>query len=196
MKNKDYRKIWEEFYDRTIPDGHEIHHIDGNHKNNNPDNLLCVTPEEHYEIHYQQDDFLACALIALRIGVDLEERKRLHKLAMIDRDMSGEKNPMFGRSAIKENNMRWYTNGTEDKMFVENEQPDNWYLGRPSIVAGQYNKSGSNNPRARRVRANGIVYNCIKEAAEALEINYYSLKSILANGGSKKYDIEITYENL
>ena len=189
-----YRQIWEEFYDRIIPDGHEIHHIDGNNKNNSPDNLLCVTPEEHYEIHYQQNDFLACALIATRMNLTPEEKKAVHALAMANRDQSGKKNPMYGRSAIKESNMKWYTNGTEDKMFIENEQPDNWYLGRPGIVAGQYDKSGSNNPRARAVRANGIVYNCIKEAAVALSINYSTLKGILGRGGSKKYNIEIAYE--
>ena len=51
----DHRKIYER-YNGSIPDGYEIHHIDGNHKNNDPKNLKAVTMQEHYNIHYQQGD--------------------------------------------------------------------------------------------------------------------------------------------
>lgn len=54
-----YRKVWEEFNNEKIPPGYHIHHIDGNHNNNNPSNLLCVSPEEHWRIHYEQGDIVA-----------------------------------------------------------------------------------------------------------------------------------------
>ncbi len=34
-----------------IPKGYHIHHLDGNRKNNDPDNLIAVSPQMHYEIH-------------------------------------------------------------------------------------------------------------------------------------------------
>jgi hypothetical protein len=53
---KHYRKIWEEANHEKIPKGYHIHHIDGDRDNNDPSNLLCVSPEEHWEIHYTQGD--------------------------------------------------------------------------------------------------------------------------------------------
>jgi len=53
-----YRKLWEGT-NGTIPvdsegRSYEIHHIDGNRRNNLLGNLICVSIEEHYEIHYNQ----------------------------------------------------------------------------------------------------------------------------------------------
>jgi hypothetical protein len=42
----------------------------------------------------------------------------------------GEKNPMFGRSAITEQKLRWYNNGVETKYFSEGMQPIGWIKGR------------------------------------------------------------------
>jgi len=51
-----YRKIYEQYYGPIPRDeqgrSYEIHHIDGNHSNNDPTNLKCVSIQEHYDIHY------------------------------------------------------------------------------------------------------------------------------------------------
>ncbi|MBZ8421595.1 HNH endonuclease [Escherichia coli] len=45
------------FHDRSIAEGKEIHHKDGNHENNAPENLIELTPTQHKRIHkYQNDD--------------------------------------------------------------------------------------------------------------------------------------------
>lgn len=45
------------FHDRAIAKGKEIHHIDGNYENNEPENLIELTPKQHMRIHqYQCDD--------------------------------------------------------------------------------------------------------------------------------------------
>ncbi len=72
-----YRKIYETAFG-PIPvdkDGrsYEIHHIDGNHKNNDINNLSCITIQEHYDIHYSQADFRACTLIAIRMKLSPAE---------------------------------------------------------------------------------------------------------------------------
>lgn len=67
-----YRKIWEDL-NGSIPIDefgipYEIHHIDGNHENNNIENLMCISIVEHFNIHYNQGDLLAALLIASRIN--------------------------------------------------------------------------------------------------------------------------------
>jgi hypothetical protein len=73
-----YRKIYEQHHG-PIPPGLEIHHIDGDYTNNNPANLIAVTIQEHYNIHYAQEDWDACSAIAIRMNIDRTEisRKRV-----------------------------------------------------------------------------------------------------------------------
>lgn len=63
-KMKNYRKIWEEHYGPIPFDNNdrrcEIHHIDSNRENNEISNLMLVTIQEHYDIHYFQGDWAAC----------------------------------------------------------------------------------------------------------------------------------------
>jgi hypothetical protein len=47
-----------------------------------------------------------------------------------EKDQSGEKNPMFGRSAVKEKNLRWYTNGESTIYVTEGTQPEGFTKGR------------------------------------------------------------------
>jgi hypothetical protein len=55
---------------------YEIHHIDGDHSNNDPTNLKAVTIQEHYDIHYAQEEYNSCQLILLRMNISPEEIKR------------------------------------------------------------------------------------------------------------------------
>ena len=139
-----HRKIWEEHYG-PIPrdrDGrsYEIHHVDGNHKNNDVNNLLCVTIEEHYKIHYEQGDYAACMIMFDRMKVSPQEKSRIAKLAN-----TGENNPMHGT--------KWITNGTTNKKIGGNDLvPTGWWYGRTFCEKLQEtfvhrSKSGSNNPR-------------------------------------------------
>lgn len=68
-----YRDIWKT-HNGTIPkdsDGvsYEIHHIDGNHQNNEISNLKCVSIEEHFTIHLEQGDLSAALRILTKINV-------------------------------------------------------------------------------------------------------------------------------
>lgn len=62
-----YRKIWESYHNESIPEKYEIHHVDGNRNNNHPDNLLCVSIEEHLKIHKTQEDWGAVQAILARM---------------------------------------------------------------------------------------------------------------------------------
>ena len=78
-----YRKIWKQFYG-NIPKDHkgrsmEIHHINGNHDDNQIENLKLVTIDEHYDIHHTQEDWGACMLIAKRMKKTPEELSLIQK---------------------------------------------------------------------------------------------------------------------
>lgn len=70
-----YRKIWEEANGSIPVDEfgipYEIHHIDGNHANNDIKNLACISITDHFNVHYRQGDFLAALLIVTRINNNL-----------------------------------------------------------------------------------------------------------------------------
>jgi hypothetical protein len=90
---------------------YEIHHIDGNHKNNNITNLLAIPINMHYEIHYLQQDYSACNLIAERIEKPSikgykrkplsEETKNKIRLSKTGKKYSEEINRKKGKKRIK-----------------------------------------------------------------------------------------------
>lgn len=45
-----HREIWKQ-HNGDIPDGHHIHHVDGDPSNNDIENLECVSPQEHTDRH-------------------------------------------------------------------------------------------------------------------------------------------------
>lgn len=78
-----YRKIYEKHHG-PIPidqDGrsYDIHHIDGNHNNNDINNLVAVSIQEHYDIHYNQRDYGACYCISRRLKLSPKEISELAK---------------------------------------------------------------------------------------------------------------------
>lgn len=77
-----YRKIYENHHGPILKESngrsYEVHHIDGNHENNNPENLTLLTINEHYDIHYSQGDYSACALmVAQRMKYDPAEISKI-----------------------------------------------------------------------------------------------------------------------
>ena len=71
-----YRKIWENAYGPIPKDeqrrSYEIHHMDGNRKNNSLENLVCLSVQEHYELHLKQGDYTAAHAIAHRLDLPFE----------------------------------------------------------------------------------------------------------------------------
>lgn len=46
----------EEKLGRSLQPGEIVHHIDGNKRNNSPENLMVMTQSEHARLHYEQGD--------------------------------------------------------------------------------------------------------------------------------------------
>jgi hypothetical protein len=100
-----YKKIFIHHHGRLPiePSGrvYEVHHVDGNHKNNHPLNLKAVTLQEHYDIHYQQGDFRACTLIGLRLNLtttaisDLARKNANKNIKNGTHNFLGKLNPVY-----------------------------------------------------------------------------------------------------
>jgi HNH endonuclease len=101
-----HRKIWKKHFGK-IPrdiDGrtYEIHHKDGNRKNNDINNLMCISMQEHYNIHYKQGDWGAVALISKRMGLPIDH---------ISKIQTGKKRPeLIGKCGPKLGNIPWNKN--------------------------------------------------------------------------------------
>lgn len=89
--NAEARKIWTQTYGPIGKDVNgfalEVHHVDGNSNNNNINNLVLLTIQEHLRTHLDKGDWGAAALIAKRIGKGPDYIKNIQ---------SGKKRPGIG----------------------------------------------------------------------------------------------------
>jgi len=79
----------------------EIHHIDGNRSNNSPENLKAVSIKEHFDIHYLQEDWGACNLIARNLTLTDEQRSELSRKNAKQRIADGSHNFLSGSNSRK-----------------------------------------------------------------------------------------------
>jgi len=78
-----YRRLYEKFHGPIPLDdygrSYDIHHRDGNSHNNSPENLIAVSIQEHYDIHYSQGDWAACLSLSKRMDISQEKKSELAK---------------------------------------------------------------------------------------------------------------------
>lgn len=157
-----YRKIFINHHG-PIPvdqDGrkYDIHHIDGNHSNNNPSNLKAVPLQEHYDIHFSQGDFAACRAIAMRLKLNKEQISEIARKAALQRLATGN-HPFLTPNFSKEVQRKRVENGThhmlggdlQRRLLAEGKNPfsDPNFTGKHSrarVANGTHNFLGSNNP--------------------------------------------------
>lgn len=91
-----YRKIYEKHYGSIPKDSkgrtYDIHHINGNHNDNRIENLIALSVQEHYNIHYKQGDWFACYLMARTMNFTPKEISELAKKTNLDRIKNGNHN--------------------------------------------------------------------------------------------------------
>lgn len=79
-----YRKLWEDVHGKIPKDEngrtYDIHHIDGNRKNNSIENLICLSIEDHYKVHLKQfeetkseKEFRSLVFLSSRLNKDASQ---------------------------------------------------------------------------------------------------------------------------
>lgn len=90
---------------------YDIHHIDGDHSNNDPANLKAIPIDEHYNIHYDRGEYGACLLIAQRMNLTTEEIGELSRKTQLERVKKGT-HPFLGGEIQKKSARKRVANGT------------------------------------------------------------------------------------
>jgi predicted RNA-binding Zn-ribbon protein involved in translation (DUF1610 family) len=108
-----YRKIWVENFGPIPKDNngrsYEIHHIDGNHYNNEISNLKLVTIEEHYDIHLEQGNYVSALKMSKRMEMTPEEISEISKKANKER--------------VDNKSHNWLGPTNNNKMLAEGRHP-------------------------------------------------------------------------
>lgn len=149
-----YRRIYESHFGLIPKDDngrrYEIHHKDNDHSNNDPSNLACVPIQEHYNIHYAQEDWFSCLKIAERMSYSPGELSELSKKANQKRLDDGTHNflkPDFQRN-VQLQRMSEGTHPFTDSDFQRNVQHKRVANGTHPFVGGRI-QSESNLERVR-----------------------------------------------
>jgi hypothetical protein len=110
------------------------------------------------------------------------------KQGILKRDLKGNKNGMYGRSAVRDNNLRWYNNGYDNLYIKEGTQPQGYILGRiilykkPHRVESKQKISHKNSKPC--MSPNGEIYASRKAAAIAYNITPEAIGGLIKRGVS------------
>ena len=122
-QNINYRRIYEQHFGSIPVDEqgrkYEIHHIDGDHTNNDPSNLTAINIAEHYKIHYNQGDWYACYLIAIRMKLSPNTISRLSSLTQLRRIAEGN-HPFLDIESKRASVLKRVADGTHNLLGSRN----------------------------------------------------------------------------
>lgn len=123
----DYRRLWRKYYGAIPLDElgrrYDIHHIDGNRENNDIENLMCISMQEHMELHISQGDWAAAFRIAQRMGIDPAIKSELMSL-------SNKKRLQAGTHPFQQPDIRKLTADRIAKLVITGEHP----FQRPEVI--------------------------------------------------------------
>jgi hypothetical protein len=162
--SQDYRKIWENINGPIPIDDkgrtYEIHHLDGDRTNNDIENLVCISIEEHYKIHFNQGDFGAAVMIAKRMELPPDYISSIQK---------GIKRPGVG--GVKKGTIPWNKGRSGYKLNLS--------------VNGLRNRTES--PKRRSKIKEKDVLKIVKDFNDEITIDDSRIGKVMKNGKKMSY---------
>jgi hypothetical protein len=146
-----YRKIYVKHHGSIPVDESgrkfDIHHIDGNRKNNEPDNLVALSIKDHYNIHYSQGDWGACMKISSRLNMSNEVISELSKRVQEKRINDGNHN-FLEKDFYKNRELKKKVMGIKSNFTSEFCQQ----LALSRSKNGTHNFQGDSNPSRKKIK--------------------------------------------
>jgi hypothetical protein len=164
------RKVYERHHGKIPKDDtgrrYEIHHLDGDHDNNDISNLVAVTIQEHYDLHYQQEDWGACYAIGVRMKMDPVQLSKLSSDTQNRRVAEGTHHfvtnnptyrmledgthPFLGGEIQRANCLTRVENGTHPFLDADRARE----LANKRLAEGTHNFTGPNSPSQQQWTCN------------------------------------------
>jgi hypothetical protein len=146
-----YRKIYES-HNGPIPvdkDGrsYEIHHIDGDHSNNNITNLTVVSIQEHYDIHYSQCDYGACFKIAKRMDMKPDQIAEIARMSA-NKQVANGTHPWLSGIHQRANAQKRLAEGTHNLL----DGTVSSLVQKAKVAAGTHHFLGGDIQRANNIK--------------------------------------------
>ena len=169
-----YRKIWINANGPIPRDKHgrvhEIHHIDGNRSNNNLDNLMCLSIEDHFKKHLEQGDKAAAYRIGQRMKLDPEYLRQLNREKSLGKKPSAESIKKQLETKLKNGTFR-RTEETKQKISEGKKGKSNGHEGMRHREEWKRKQSDSSKHPCKHMET-GQVFNSIQEAANFFKYPY------------------------
>ncbi len=106
-----------------------------------------------------------------------------YKRGIAQRDTSGNKNSMYGRSAVKEKNLKWYNDGTNTIYVSEGTQPTGFSPGR--IIkrrrphSSESIKKLGQHRKKKCISPIGEIFTSVTEAATAYKVSSAAISGLI-----------------
>lgn len=146
-----YRKIYEQHHGPIPKDEQgrtfEIHHKDGDRNNNDISNLIALSLEDHFNIHYLQKDWYACTMIASKMKLSQAEISVFASAAAKERIARGD-HPFLDPEMHKRRVEKTKQEGTNP--FYSSAKHREWALQRSA--KGTHNWQGGEQSRANNAK--------------------------------------------
>ena len=137
-----YRKIYKKHHGSIPVDStgrtYDIHHIDGNRKNNDIKNLVALSIEDHYNLHIQQNEYQAAAAIRMRWDKDIVEISKLNAIAAKTRVDLGQ-HPWFGDGSYQRKQQEMLKSSADYYQYSQKHKNDVSLRNKEYALQGKHN---------------------------------------------------------
>lgn len=131
MRDRSYRKIYEDFHNIKIPKGWHIHHIDGDRNNNDISNLEMLKPDDHAKKHGYINNWIMAQEKASKLAIEkLKTPEIRNKMRTSMLNSEAHKKAIANRSS----NVQWKKNVSEAcRSTAKNRTNDPWNKGKVGV---------------------------------------------------------------